>query len=283
MNGKHRPIKRFGQHFLVDGGIADRIVDSAGLSSDDTVLEIGPGKGVLTERLLERAGRVTAVEIDRNLVPVLRKRFGGLPGFTMIEGDILDLDLPGAFAGVQGRIKVVSNIPYTISTPIVELLCRNRALVSRAVIMVQREVASRLLSPPGPKAYGLSTLNLALCAEGRRIMDVKPGAFDPPPEVMSSVIGLEFSECLRYPLEYEREFYAVTGAAFRQRRKMIRNTVIPYLTGRGLAMDDVERLLASAGIDPCARPETVGVGGFVALANGIGLALGIGSDVESGS
>jgi len=274
MNGKHRPV---------NGATADRIVAGAGLSPDDTVLEIGPGKGVLTERLLKCVRRVTAVEIDRSLASSLRERFGHQGGFTLIEADVLTLDLGGVFAGVPGKIKVVSNIPYTITTPIIELLCRSRALIGRAVLMVQKEVAGRLLSPPGTRDYGLTTVNLALYAIGRRIMDVKPGAFDPPPEVMSSVIALEFSEAPRYPLEQERIFRELTGAAFRQRRKMIRNTVIPYMTGLGLSSDEAMMVLAAAGVRPEARPETIGVGSFVTMANGIGRAWGRPHHAENGS
>ena len=269
----HRPSKSLGQHFLVNGRIADRIVECAGLKEDDTVLEIGPGRGILTGRLLERAGNVTAVEIDRNLIGFLKERFGEYKGFTLFEADVLKIDLKEIFKGVSGRIKVVSNIPYNISTPIIEILCRNRKLVSEAVLMVQKEVARRLFSQPGTKEYGLTTLNLALCAEGRRIMDVKPGAFDPPPEVISSVISLVFSGDLRYPLENEDIFRRLTGFSFRQRRKMIRNTAIPYMISQGISKADSLDLLSSAGIDPVSRPETLDVEAFVNLSNRINRTL----------
>lgn len=269
----HRPSKSLGQHFLVNGRIADRIVECACLKRDDIVLEIGPGMGILTGRLLERVCNVTAVEIDRNLIGFLKERFGGYNGFTLLEADVLKIDLKEVFKGVSGGIKVVSNIPYNISTPIIEILCRNRKLVSEAVLMVQKEVARRLLSQPGSRDYGLTTLNLALCAKGRRIMDVKPGAFNPPPEVMSSVISLVFSEEPLYPLENEDIFHTVTGVAFRQRRKMIRNTVIPYMISQGMSKAGSLDLLSSVGIDPVSRPETLDIEAFVNLSNGINRAL----------
>ncbi len=265
----HRPDKSLGQHFLIDGRIADRIVEVAGIEPEDTVLEIGPGKGILTERLLRRTRHVTAVEIDRNLLMLLNDKFGKIEGFKIVEADILKVDLNELFKNVYGRIKVVSNIPYNISTPILEFLCRNRALVSEVVIMVQKEVAERLMSKPGSKDYGLTTLNLALCARVSTVMDVKPDAFSPQPEVMSRVISLVLSENLLYSLESEEMFRTITGIAFRQRRKMMRNTVIPYMISLGISKSDVLRLLSTVGIDPASRPETLDVEDFVNLSNAV--------------
>ncbi len=273
MNNNHRPRKSLGQHFLVNGRIADSIVDFAGIEPEDTILEIGPGRGILTERIVERAGNVTAVEIDRELIEILNERYGNRKGLRIIEADILKVDLKKLFEDVSGRIKVVSNIPYNISTPIIELLCRNRALVSEAVIMVQKEVAQRLLSKPGSKDYGLTTLNLALCSKGRKLMDVKPGAFEPPPEVMSSVISLVFSTDMLYPLESEESFRTLTGVAFRQRRKMIRNTLIPYMVSQGISKSDALNILSNEGIDLRSRPETLDVEDFVNISNAVTMAL----------
>ena len=269
MKDIHLPKKSLGQHFLTNASVADRIVEHAGLTANDIVLEIGPGRGILTGRLLERGCTVTAVELDSELVRDLAARFGEQPGFRLVEADILTVDFDRLFHGASCRIKVVSNLPYYISTPIIDLLCRKRALVSEAVLMVQREVAKRLLAQPGSKAYGLTTVNLALCAEGRRLFDVNPGSFSPPPEVVSSVISLGFHEDLRYPLENEGVFYEVTGAAFRHRRKMVRNTLVPYLVTRGIGKADALDILSSAGIEPTARPEEVDVGSFVLFSNAV--------------
>ncbi len=162
--GRPRRKKRFGQHFLANGHTADRIVEAADIQPGDIVLEIGPGKGILTSFLLERAKQVIAVEIDRDLTGNLLGQFGSRTGFHLIEGDILALDMQKTFCDSSGRIKVVSNLPYNISTPVIELLIRNRALVSLAVLMIQKEVAGRLLASPGSKDYGLTTINLGLCA-----------------------------------------------------------------------------------------------------------------------
>jgi len=265
----HRPRKRFGQHFLTDGRIADRIVGSAGIGPDDVVLEIGPGKGILTGRLVARAREVVAVEIDRDLADALGVRFRGKDSFRLIAGDILSIDI-GGIAGKYGRrIVVVSNIPYNISAPIVELLAANHRSLSRAVIMLQREVAQRLLAEPGSRDYGLTTLNLALYATGRNVMDVKPGSFHPMPGVVSRVIALEFAETCRYPLADERMFRRVTGAAFRQRRKMVRNTLLPFLAACGVGGGRAHELLESSGIDPTVRPERITVDSFVRLSNGL--------------
>lgn len=267
--GRHRSKKRFGQHFLTNSYTAFRIVEAADIQPGDIVLEIGPGKGVLTSLLLDRAMKVTAVEIDRDLIGKLSEQFGSRSGFHLIEGDILALDLQKVFRDSPGRIKVVSNLPYNISTPVIDLLIRNRALVSLAVLMIQKEVAQRLLASPGSKDYGLTTINLGLCARVKNIMDVKPGAFNPPPEVMSSVVAVTFSPDYLYPLRDEKIFFEMTGAAFRHRRKMVRNTLIPYLVSGGIPEEEAGRLLERACISPTVRPENLSVSDFVKLSNAL--------------
>lgn len=270
---KRRSKKRFGQHFLANSYTAFRIVEAADIQPGDIVLEIGPGKGVLTSLLLDRAMKVTAVEIDRDLIGKLSEQFGSRSGFHLIEGDILALDMQKVFRDSPGRIKVVSNLPYNISTPVIDLLIRNRALVSLAVLMIQKEVALRLLASPGSKDYGLTTINLGLCARVKKIMDVKPGAFNPPPEVMSSVVAVTFSPDYLYPLRDEKIFFEMTGAAFRHRRKMVRNTLIPYLVSGGIPEEEAGRLLERACINPTVRPENLSVSDFVKLSNALYEAL----------
>jgi 16S rRNA (adenine1518-N6/adenine1519-N6)-dimethyltransferase len=259
--------KRFGQHFLANRAIARRIAEAAGLTHDDTVLEIGPGLGILTTELLDLAGHVTAIEIDRTLFQPLRELFGGNERFRLVEGDFLAAELDGLFPAPQRRIVVCANIPYNITSPIIERICVYRHLIGSAVLMVQREVADRLLAAPGSRTYGLPTVNLALCASIKRIMTVAPGSFRPPPEVTSSVIALDISEHLRFQLDDETVFRDLTGALFRQRRKMIRNTLAPFLATSGLDRDTVKVALEAAGIDPSARPETIDTARFVTLAN----------------
>jgi len=259
--------KRFGQHFLVNNGIADQIAELGGLGADDRVLEIGPGRGILTERLLARTPQVTAVEIDRDLIAGLRERFGGSGGFRLVESDILAVDMEKLFGDRPEKITVVSNIPYNISGPIVEMLIRHRRLISRAVLMVQKEVALRLTASPGSKEYGLPTLNLGLCARTARMMDVRPESFDPPPEVMSSVVRIDFEDQYLHPLRDEGIFRELTGATFRQRRKMIRNTIIPYFVSRGMTEEKAVQLLAESGIRPDLRPENLSVAEFARLSD----------------
>lgn len=278
---RHRPRKRFGQHFLTDPHIADRIVAAAAPGEHEPVLEIGPGRGVLTERLLQSAGDVWAVELDRDLIPILRDRFGGDRCFHLIESDILAFD-PRTIP-VEGRIRVVANIPYNITTPIIDYLIRHRAVFSGGVLMMQRERAARLLAGPGSRQYGLASLNFALYGSGRRLFDVAPGSFSPPPEVTSSVVELEIREHCRYPLRDGRMFHSLTGAVFRQRRKMIRNTLIPFLAQIGIPADDAAGLLEETGIPPEARPEAIGVREYVALSNLCGDILARHHPRETGS
>ncbi len=264
---RHRARKRFGQHFLNNGRIADRIVDSADLSPDDTVIEIGPGTGMLTMKLLERAGSVIAVEIDRDLASALRNKLGGEPRFQLIEQDILTVDL-SSLPGVEGRrVKVVANIPYNITSPIIDLILANREVVGSAVLMMQREVAHRLAAGPGSKEYGLLSLNAALFADTKKLFDVKPGSFTPPPEVTSTVVCMTVSRSSRFPLENESVFRVVTGQVFRQRRKMIRNTLPGCLPGFGVDESEAAGLLAEAEIKETVRPERVPVDAFVRLSN----------------
>lgn len=264
---RHRPRKRFGQHFLANVRVADKIVASANLGDTDTVLEIGPGRGVLTERLIGASREVYAVEIDRDLTAPLTARFGGEPGFHLVSGDILKLDLGAMFAGERSRITVVSNLPYNISSPVIEHLARYRNVIGKAVLMLQKEVAARLLAHSGSKDYGLLTLNFSLYAEGKKIMDVRPGSFIPPPSVMSTVLSVKYSEDCRYPLHDTAVFRAMTGSVFRQRRKMIRNTLAPFAASLGIGADVMQSMLEAAGIKPEARPESIAVERFVELSN----------------
>ncbi len=278
---RHSPRKRYGQHFLTDGRIADRIVESTAPGPDDVVVEIGPGRGVLTERLLDRAGAVIAFEIDRDLCGLLRDRFDGRDSFRLVEGDVLSSGLESILAECDRRVVVVSNLPYNISTPVIDRLGGLHDHIDRAVLMVQREVAQRLLAAPGSKEYGLTTLNLALHAVGRRLFDVSPGSFVPPPKVMSRVILLDFPEEPPYSVIDGELFRRLTGAAFRQRRKMLRNTLIPFIVSCGVENGRAMEIMREAGIDPSLRPERIPVAAFVQLSNVLSRETG-GANTETG-
>ena len=250
-----RAKRRLGQHFLSDPRILDRIADALGAGPDDTVLEIGPGPGGLTAALAERAGRVIAIEKDRELVPGLRERF---PGAHVVEGDALDLDWH-ALAGA--RFLVAGNIPYNITSPLID-----KALEpprpGRIVFLVQKEVADRVTAPPGGSAYGALSVGVQAVARAERLFTVSAGSFHPRPKVDSAVLRLT---PLDQPLVGDDglgRFRRLVVGVFAYRRKQL---------GRGLReltgwpADRVEAALARAGANPQARPETLAPTGFVAL------------------
>ena len=251
-------LKRFGQHFLRDRQVLARIVDALELTGRETVLEVGPGRGALTELLLERAGRVVAVEIDRALAALLRERWGADPRFTLVEQDVLQVSL----ASVAGDDFVLAgNVPYYITTPILfHALERPRA--RRAVYLVQREVAERVVAPPGSKAYGALSVNVQAVASAELLFRVPAGAFVPPPKVESAVIRVRPSETPVVAPAEERGFRTLVQELFGLRRKQLRRAV---RTAARIDVESAERAIAAAGLDAEARPETLSPDEFAAL------------------
>jgi 16S rRNA (adenine1518-N6/adenine1519-N6)-dimethyltransferase len=183
----HPPVlKRFGQHFLNDRSALADIADAALLTTDDVVVEIGPGRGALTDQLLDRAGRVVAIEIDKQLTELLRKKYAADTRITIVEGDVLDMQLSDL---VGGPFAVVGNVPYYITTPILFHALRP-PLPTRCVFLVQREVAERIVSPPGSREYGALSVNIQAIAKAEIVRIVPPGAFSPPPKVDSAVVRI---------------------------------------------------------------------------------------------
>lgn len=268
-----RPRKRFGQHFLADQSIAERIVALVQPLPGDLVLEIGPGRGALTQRLAARVGRLVAVEIDRDLVAYLRQRLAG-PDFRLIEGDVLDLDL-GQLLREEGRerLLVVGNLPYNITAPLLFGLLEQADQVRTAILMVQQEVARRLAARPGTKDYSLLTVLLSLRAQVHTRIQVAPGAFRPVPQVYSTVVEVQF-EPARYPVRDERIFGRLVRTAFGQRRKMLRNSLLGLCAGQ---REELEERAAAAGIDPSRRPETLSLKEFGRLSDAF---AGARSEVE---
>lgn len=253
-----RPRKRLGQHFLTDGRLLARIADAVGATRDDTVIEIGPGRGALTKHLLERAGRVIAIELDRDLAPMLAERWQDEPRFQVVEGDVLKQDL-GALAG--GRYLLVGNVPYNITTPILFHAMR-RPRPERAVYLVQREVAERVVAPPGSDAYGALSVNVQALAHAELLFGVAARAFTPAPKVESAVIRIvPRAVALLEPAE-EEPFRILVQGAFGLRRKQMRR-VLRTVRAWDAARADVA--LAAAGIDPEARPETLAPEDFLRL------------------
>lgn len=253
-----RPKKRLGQHFLTDPRLLGRIADALGATRDDTVIEIGPGRGSLTAQLLERAGRVIAIEIDRDLIPLLRERWQDEPRFTLVEGDVLEQDL-GALAG--GPYLLAGNVPYNITTPILfHAMQRPRPL--RAVYLVQKEVADRIVAPPDGDDYGALSVNVQALAKAELLFGVAAGAFNPPPKVESAVVRITPRADPVVREDEEEPFRLLVQGAFSLRRKQLRR-VLRTLWSLDAAQADA--VLAQAGLSGDVRPEVLGAEAFAAL------------------
>jgi 16S rRNA (adenine1518-N6/adenine1519-N6)-dimethyltransferase len=209
--------QKLGQHFLIKGSILDRIAAAACPSSEDLVIEIGPGRGALTERLLKRATRVIAIELDPYLAGHLREKFGGDKRLEIVQSDILETDLSR-----WGRVPIAGNLPYYITSPILEKTVR--LTPPRAVFLIQKEVAERLTARPGSREYGFLTVHTAAFASVRLLFDVKPRAFHPPPKVDSAVVLLEPRK-EQLAVGDREAFLRFAGQCFRHKRKTIRNNL----------------------------------------------------------
>ncbi len=250
--------KSLGQHFLTDRRILGRIADALELRGDETVLEIGPGRGALTDLLAPRAGRLVAIEYDRALAVLLRERYASSPNVIVAEADVLSVSL-GELA--QGPYVLVGNVPYYITTPILfHALVPPRA--DRAVYLVQKEVADRLAAHPGTKEYGALTVNVAALARAETVFRVPAGAFSPPPKVESAVVRITPHENALVAPEEERAFKALVQGAFGMRRKQMRRVVRSLYA---IGADEADAVLQRAGIDPEVRPETLSPDLFAAL------------------
>ncbi|MGA1309365.1 MAG: 16S rRNA (adenine(1518)-N(6)/adenine(1519)-N(6))-dimethyltransferase RsmA [Gemmatimonadaceae bacterium] len=253
-----RAKKRFGQHFLTDPRILARIAEGLAITPTDTVIEIGPGRGALTEALLQRAGRVIAIEVDRDLVPILRSRWADDPRLTVVEGDVLAQDL-GALA--SGPYLVAGNVPYNITTPILfHALTRPRP--ARAVYLVQLEVAQRAVAAAGEAAYGALSVNLQALAQVELLFRVPAGAFSPPPQVESAVIRVTPRPDPVIAADEEAPYRTMVQGAFGLRRKQLKRVV---RTLWSLDAEQAGAVVDAAGLDPEARPETLSPSAFAAL------------------
>ncbi len=263
-----RPRRRFAQHFLEQAWVA-KLVDKVAPRPADAILEIGPGRGAVTLELATRVRRLVAIEVDRDLAAALGSRVP--PHVTVVEGDVLRLDLVPILRGLEaaarpdGRVRIVGNLPYNISSPIlfrIMELVRAGVTLHDATIMLQREVADRVAAGPGSGDWGPLGIAIQLRADVTRLLALPPGAFRPAPRVHSAVIQLRFVEP-RVALTSEPAFNSLVRALFTQRRKTILNALRPFATSRQL---DPAALLASAGLDPGRRPETFGIEELARLA-----------------
>ncbi len=265
------PRKRLGQHFLVDRAVVRRMVDLAAVGPGEAVVEIGPGLGALTDELAARAARLYVIEVDRGLADVLRRKFAGTPSVRVIEGDAVRIDLRGVVP--EGTVKLVASLPYNVSVPILFRMLDERAIFSDLTVMVQKEVADRLLARVGSRAYGAPSLLFQLHAEPLGRFRVPASAFYPRPQVTSEVIRVRLQVTPRVPVDDPALLRAIVRAAFGQRRKMLRNAVLGLPSRLALAPDAWERVFASAGIDGRARGETLDLAAFAGLSDAAGRAL----------
>ena len=250
----HRPRKRFGQNFLHDAAVVRRIVQAIDPQPDDLMVEIGPGTGILTRELLKVLHVLHAVEIDRDLISTLHREFPD-HGLELHACDALRFDFT-ALAGDPHSLRVVGNLPYNISTPLLFHLLESRRVLRDMHFMLQREVVARLAAPPGSKTYGRLSVMAQLHCHVEALFRVGPGAFQPPPKVDSAVVRLRPREPLALEDALLPAFGNLVARAFAQRRKTLRNSLSDVLE---------TAQIHAAGVDPSARPETLAVEDFVAL------------------
>ena len=218
------PSKRLGQHFLRDQRTIQRIIDALDPHANETIIEIGPGTGALTSTLVERAGRVIAIEFDNKLTPLLTQRFSDFPNFKLVMADALTTDFCAEILPARSA-RLVANLPYNISTAILQRLITQRACLEEMVLMLQREVVERVLAPPGTTDRGYISVLVEAYCETEKLFDVAPGAFRPPPKVWSSVMRLKFRPQLSTDLKDADLLWATVSAGFAQKRKTILNNL----------------------------------------------------------
>jgi len=251
--------KRFGQHFLHDPAILDRIASAVSPRPGDRLVEIGPGRGSLTQRLLQAgSASLDAIEIDRDLAALVQTQFADRPQFTLHEADALKFDFAALARERGGRLRIVGNLPYNISTPLLFHLLGSTGAIEDLHIMLQREVIARMAAKAGDSEYGRLTVMLAPWVTIERLFDVGPGAFQPPPRVWSAVVRLTVRAEPAFPVS--EHYGAIVAAAFSHRRKTLRNALRNLVS-----LEQIE----AAGLDPGARPETFPPEAFNALAQKI--------------
>lgn len=253
--------KKLGQNFLIKRGIVDEIVKAADLQEGEPVLEIGPGIGTLTQGLAQSGANVTAIELDTRLLEVLDTTLAQYSNMTIVHGDVLKLDVPSIMNNEP--FKVVANLPYYITTPIIMSLLESRLPIERLVVMVQKEVALRMVAKPGTKDYGALSVAVQYYTEPDIVLDVPPKSFLPAPAVTSSVIRCVLRDKPPVDVIDEKLFFRVVKAGFAQRRKTFANT----MKTTGLSKDRIEELLAKANIDGQRRGETFTLQEFADVAN----------------
>jgi 16S rRNA (adenine1518-N6/adenine1519-N6)-dimethyltransferase len=252
----HQARKRFGQHFLTSDEVIQQIVHAVSPQQGETIVEIGPGQGAITTPLAQLATTLHAIEFDRDLVPQLIRRYADNKNVRIHEADALNFD----FANLGNKLRIVGNLPYNISTPLLFQLLRYRDCITDMHFMLQKEVVDRMAAQPGNKTYGRLTIMLGCALEVVPLFDVPREAFSPPPKIMSSIVRMRPIPQPAFKIHDAAVFESLVRLAFSRRRKTLRNAL------QGMAtVADIEAL----GLDPTARPEQVGIEDWIALANEI--------------
>ena len=260
--------KRFGQNFLIDGNVVEKIVREAGVTKDDFVLEIGPGIGTMTQLLCENAREVAAVEIDTNLIPILEETLAAYDNVTVINEDILKVDIAALAQEKNGGrpIKVVANLPYYITTPIIMGLFESRVPIDSITIMVQKEVADRMQVGPGTKDYGALSLAVQYYAKPEIVLNVPPTCFMPRPNVGSAVIRLKKHQTCPVEVDDAELMFRLIRASFNQRRKTLANG-LSNSSELTLSKEQIAKAIESLGVNPSIRGEALTLAQFAQLAN----------------
>jgi len=264
-----RPKKQMGQNFIVDPAFTEKIVKRAEILPEDIILEIGAGLGALTIPLARRARKVFAVEKDRQIIPILNMEIlvSGLTNISIIEKDILSVDVKALVEDMGGKIVVMGNLPYNISSQILVQLVRSREGISRAVLMFQKELAQRITAETGCKDYGRLTVMLRYCSDIKKLTNVKASLFFPKPKVDSQILELKFKKKIEHKASDEQFLFKVIKSGFGNRRKTLKNA----LSASDLNIDPntATMVLEKSGIDPIRRAETLTVEEFVKLSNNL--------------
>lgn len=249
--------RQLGQNFLVASSYVERLIASVSPRAGETILEIGPGHGALTDALVASGAKVTAIELDTELAVLLRARFQSAPNFRLLNADVLALEMCDLFGDTE-QVRVVANLPYYISTPILQHLLAYRRCLRELTVMLQREVVERIVAPPGGKEYGFLSVLVQYYCEAVQLFDVPPGAFRPAPKVWSSVVRLRLRETPAAPVPDEALMIELTKVLFSQRRKTIYNNLRAGRARLGLSEEaDLNALLVTARLDPQRRAETL--------------------------
>jgi 16S rRNA (adenine1518-N6/adenine1519-N6)-dimethyltransferase len=262
--------KRLGQHFLVDPNILNKVVRAAQVGREDVVLEVGPGLGQMTLALARSARRVIAIEIDATLVEILKKKLTNLPNVEVIKSDVLKVDFESLFKEEGRRVKVVANLPYQISTPLLFRFMESKEVFSTLTLMLQKEVAARMAAAPGGKEYGPLSIFVQVYLDASVRFFIKASAFFPPPKVDSAVVHMVWKEKPRVKSQDEAWFKKVVKACFGYRRK----TLVNALKHSELPLpESVESKMEAVEIDPRRRPETLAIEEFVRLAEALRISV----------